>query len=153
MDPEAEQTLLALARERGMKGLRDECRRVRHHATTEADARARYEATGRNRHARSWTELDGAGRLDARLAPYDFARVVACVEAESAVVFAEARRAGRREPSAAQEADALVALVTGASASSAEKGRSGGKGPGAVPHLRVDAGGAAAREAPGGRDL
>jgi len=139
VDPGAEQGLLEMARHRGMKGLRDECRRVKHHGVCEADARARYETIRRNRYLRSWTELDGAGRLDARLAPDDFARVLASVKAETDALFAEARRAGRRESTAAYEADALVALVTGAAAARAKKGRRGEKGPGAVLHLRVDA--------------
>jgi hypothetical protein len=136
VDPGAEKSLLELAGKRGLKGLRDECRRVKHHGRSEDDARARYEAIRRNRFFRSWTELDGAGRLEARLTPDDFARVQAAIKEEANLVFASARRAGTKESSSAYEADALVSLVTGAAKKS--KASKGGGQPSTLMHLRVD---------------
>jgi hypothetical protein len=122
---------------------------------TETEARARYEQIRKNRSLELWTDHEGVGRVDARLAPDDFARVAAAVGAEADAVFREARRAGHREPTAAYAADALVALVTGTAASGtgpspspsrsrgngAGGGKAGGNGGGRPPtmlHLRVD---------------
>ena len=119
-DPGAEGDLLEAARRHGLKGLKDlkeQCLRVRARSVTETEARARYEQIRKNRSLELWTDHEGVGRVDARLAPDDFARVAAAVGAEADAVFREARRAGHREPTAAYAADALVALVTGTAAS------------------------------------
>jgi hypothetical protein len=90
--------------------------------------------------------------MDARLAPDDFARVCLSIRSAAKGVFDDARKSGRRESSAAYEADALVALVTGTSVSSSSatggspkdptsattSGRSGGGRPSTTMHLRVD---------------
>lgn len=110
--PGAEGQLLDVARSEGMGRLREEAARVRAAADAEA-ARERYERVHRSRFVRFSTDVDGAGRMEARMAPDVMARIRAAVEAEAAVVFAAARRAGRRESSAAYWADALVNVVTG----------------------------------------
>jgi hypothetical protein len=154
VNPGTERELLEAAGRNGLKGLREECRRVRARATSEADARARYEEIRRNRFLRIWTDRDGAGRLEARLTPDDLARVAGAIRRESGTIFNEARRAGLREPTMAYEADALVALVTGTGVTGAgspapgRRSRSNGgardaqKGdprrPATLMHLRVD---------------
>jgi hypothetical protein len=135
-NPRAESDLLKAARQNGLKGLKDECRRVKARSMSECDARARYEEIRKNRYLHLWTGPDGAGRVDGRLAPDDFARFCGAIRIEANAVFTEARKSGRRESTAAYEADALVALVTGSSVTttaSSTRGRST-----STMHLRVD---------------
>ena len=77
------------------------------------DERAAHEALRAARRCRTWTDEDGAVRLDARLAPDAGAAVVASLRAQSNRCFERARKAGAHEPAEAYAADALVALVTG----------------------------------------
>ncbi|HEY5252613.1 MAG TPA: HNH endonuclease signature motif containing protein, partial [Acidimicrobiales bacterium] len=83
------------------------------------------------------TDQDGVGRVDARLAPDDFARFCSAIRTEANAVFHEARKSGRREPSAAYEADALVALVTGTNVTTTTASSTTTR-PTSVMHLRVD---------------
>jgi hypothetical protein len=128
--PAAEGELIEAAASKTLTGLKDQCRRVRAAA---ADEVASYEAVRRSRYLRHWTDAAGAMRLDARLTPDDGARVIAAVEARANELFEEARRGGRREPTEAYAADALVALADGVGADPAR-----GSGVGAVVHVRVD---------------
>ena len=154
-NPGVEKGLLEAAERHGLKGLREECQRVKARSVSETEARARYQEIRRNRSLHLWTDHEGVGRVDARLAPDDFARVVGAVRTEANAVFREARRAGHREPGAAYDADALVALVTGTGSSetgssgrtpSSSSGRTAGSGAGksgggrppTLMHLRVD---------------
>ena len=127
--PEAEAVLIQAAETKTLNGLKEQCRKVKATCSDEVGA---YEAIRRARYLRHWTDASGAVRLDARLTPDDGARVVAAVEAYANEVFEEARRAGRREPTEAYAADALVAIADGASARSPDVG---GR---AVVHVRVD---------------
>ncbi len=153
-NPQAESARLQAAKSQSLKGLKDECRRVEARALSEKDARARYEQIRKNRALHTWTDHDGVGRVDARLTPDDFARFCDAIRAEADAVFGEARKSGRRESTAAYDADALVALVTGTSVSSSASSATTGSatGPGSVKanrrgnrgrlmttmHLRVD---------------
>src|SRR6202044_3079158 len=103
------------AKSQGLQGLKDECRRVKARSMSEKDARAKYNEIRKNRALHLWTDRDGVGRIDGRLAPDDFARLCVSIRSEAKGVFDEARKSGRRESSAAYDADALVALVTGTS--------------------------------------
>jgi uncharacterized protein DUF222 len=113
--PSAEKELLQAAQAKSLKGLKEQCRRTKARAMSEANARARYENIRRTRFLRTWTETDGAGRIEARLTPDDYARFLGAIGQETTAIFHEARKSGRREPSMAYGADALVALVTGTS--------------------------------------
>jgi Domain of unknown function (DUF222) len=128
--PRAESELLEAAKRHGLRGLRDQCRRVKARSMSETDARARYEEIRKNRSLQMWTDQDGVGRIDGRLAPDDFARFCGAIKAKSDLIFGEARKAGHRESGAAYAADALVALVTG--------GQVGRTGRPTTMHLRVD---------------
>jgi hypothetical protein len=132
-NPRAESELLQAAKSQSLKGLKDECRRVQARATRESDARARYEQIRKSRALHLWTDQDGVGRVDARLAPDDFARLCLSIRSAAKTVFDEARKSGRRESSAAYDADALVALVTGTSVSAPS-----GRPTTTTMHLRVD---------------
>jgi hypothetical protein len=103
--------LIEAAQTQPVSALREECRKVR--AAAIVDEVAAYEAIRRRRYVRSWTDSDGAVRLDARLTPDSGAAVIAAIDARRGRIFAEARRAGRREPSEAYAADALVELAEG----------------------------------------
>jgi len=109
-DPEAEADLLATASEQSVKGLRDRCRQVRAGAQVDDQAWARQLHV--NRRAHEWTDPDGGYCLQARLAPDAGARLSSAWTAHTDRIFAEARRAGRREPRTAYAADGLVAAVT-----------------------------------------
>lgn len=140
-NPTAEKELIDAARGRSLKGLQEECLRVRAKAAGEDDARGRYERIRKNRSVHMWTDQDGVGRLEAKLTPDDFARVAGSIRAESNVVFNEARRAGHREPTVAYDADALVALVTGTSVTGGPitgVGRGKSRRATTMMHLRVD---------------
>jgi hypothetical protein len=148
-NPQVEGELLAAAKSQSLKGLKDECRRVKARAMSEKDARAKYEEIRKNRALHLWTDQDGVGRMDARLAPDDFARVCLSIRSGAKGIFDEARKSGRRESSAAYDADALVALVTGTSfatggsakdptTATTDGRRSNGGRPSTTMHLRVD---------------
>lgn len=109
-DPSAERALLDAARESSVKGLRDRCRQVR--AGAEADDAAWARRLHDTRRLSRWTDPDGAYRADIRLAPDAGARLDAALEAHVERIFADARRAERRESREAYAADALVALAT-----------------------------------------
>jgi hypothetical protein len=128
-NPRAERGLLERARTDGLKGLREECQRVR--AAAVLDELVRYEQIRRKRFVRHWTDHDGAVRLEARLTPDAGAAVIAAMDAQRERIFREARRAGRREPGEAYAADALVELVT-------RPGDVGRSGPKAMVHVLVD---------------
>jgi hypothetical protein len=128
--PSSQAELVAAARSESVPALRETCRRLRASGT---DSDAAYERLRRDRYLRHWTDPQGALRLEARLTPDDGARVLAGMEPHRRRIFASARAAGRREPSCAYDADALVAAVE-AGASSGPAGSS----PGAVVHVRVD---------------
>jgi len=129
-DPSSEAELVAAARRESVPALREACRRIR---ASGADQDEAYERIRRDRFLRHWTDPQGAVRLEARLTPEDGARVLAGMEPHRRRIFASARAAGRREPSCAYEADALVAAVEAG-------GRTGPapSGPGAVVQVRVD---------------
>src|SRR5688572_24030588 len=131
MNPSSEEPLLETARTGDVTALRDACRRARNAAVT--DEVQRYEAIHRSRYVRSWSDHDGAFRLDARLTPDAGATVIAALEPHRRRSFEEARRAGRKEQHDAYLADALQALAE--EGSSNTKGHSG---PRTMVHVRVD---------------
>ncbi|MBA2327391.1 MAG: DUF222 domain-containing protein [Actinobacteria bacterium] len=109
-DPGAETALLETAAATSVKGLRDRCRQVRAGAQPDDEAWARHLHVSRR--ANRWRDNDGAWRADIRLSPDAGARVDSAWDAHLDRIFAEARRAGHREPRHAYEADAFVASVT-----------------------------------------
>lgn len=132
-DPSSEGKLLDAASTLSLNGLRRESLRVR--AAAEPNERARYEAIRRSRYLRSWTEPDGAFRLDARLTPDDGAAVWAVIATHRDRLIRQARKAGRREPYQAYAADALVDIAHAACDGSGDQ-RQGG--PRAMVHVLVD---------------
>jgi len=115
-DPAAEPSLVDAAGHETVDALRERCRAVRVAARSDESAAERIR---RGRFLRSWTDRDGAVRLDGRFAPDDGARLLARVKAEAERLQAEARRSRQREGADAYAADALVGLATGGAVSQA----------------------------------
>ena len=140
--PEAETELLRTAGEDSVKGLRDACTRV--HAVKGS---AHGEIAARNavhaaRYLRTWTEADGAFRLDAKLTCDAGAQVKSALQAEADAIFKAARLRPdtERESPDAYRADALVALVAGRLHGGAAAPAAGAPAaPAATVHVRVDA--------------
>ncbi len=138
-NPSAERELIETAGRSGLKGLKDECRRVKARTISERAARERYEKIRKNRSLVMWTDSDGVGRVEARLTPDAMGRFVAVIQSEANAIFREARKSGHRESPMAYAADALVALVTGTNISGAVVGTgSRSRTPSTTMHLRVD---------------
>ena len=125
--PEGGGALLKAAAEHGFRGLRDRCAQVRAASSSARQESERYRAIHASRYFRHYSESDGAFRLDARLTPDAGAKLVSAIEAEAKAVFEQARKSGNRESSAAYAADALVALVTGASGTFGTRQREAGR--------------------------
>ena len=123
-DPAAERSLLETARRSTVARLREECRRVIASASRDKDADERIH---RSRYLRSWSEADGAFRLDARLTSDAGARLITVVKARASKLMERTRRAGSKESAEAHAADALVSLAD-----------AGTQGPRAVVHVHVD---------------
>ena len=77
------------------------------------------------RSLRTWTDPEGAFRLDARLTPDAGATVLSCLEPFTDRMFSPAREQWRRESYEAYAADALVAMASAA----ANGGGAASKGP------------------------
>jgi hypothetical protein len=125
-DPAAEATLLKTARTETVAQLREQCRMVVVAAGRDRDIDERIH---RSRFLRSWSEADGAFRLDARMTADAGARLMSTVDARSREFQERARRAGSKERAEAHAADALVSLADSTT-----------PGPRAVVHVHVDAG-------------
>jgi hypothetical protein len=111
-DPGAQAELVAVARDNGVAGLRDKCRRVR--AAAAPDEMARHRAIHASRSLRHWSDPDGAGRLEGRFTPEVLAELLVALEPFEAEAFRVARDEGRREGFDAYRADALLALARAA---------------------------------------
>src|SRR5437763_4554555 len=108
-DPGAGAELVDVARNDGVAGLRDKCRRVK--AAAAPDEMARHRAIHASRSLRHWNDPDGAGRLEGRFTPEVLAELLVALEPFEAEAFREARAEGRREGFDAYRADALLALA------------------------------------------
>ena len=75
VNPNSTRRLIDLAGRSGLKGLRESCRQVVTAGRSAQDDEARRAALHRSRYLRTWTDGDGAGRLDARLTPEALARI------------------------------------------------------------------------------
>ena len=91
----AQTELVAVARDNGVAGLRDKCRRVR--AAAAPDEMARHRAIHASRSLRHWSDPDGAGRLEGRFTPEVLAELLVALEPFEAEAFRwRATRAGGR---------------------------------------------------------
>jgi len=109
-DAAAEARLLAKARRSSLAELREECARTKAAALPDAEARRRAIHAGRS--LRSYLDAEGAWNLRMRDNPEVGAAIMAAIEPVRDRLFRAARAEGRREPSEAYAADALVELTT-----------------------------------------
>lgn len=129
--PQAEESLLDVAQSEGTARLRQVSAQVK--AAACKDEAERAERLHRQRSVRTWTESDGAIRLDARLTPEAGAQVKSVLDVLREERFLEARRQGRRESYEALQADALEEMAIRAGS---DKGESVGSK--ATVMVRVD---------------
>src|SRR5580704_894003 len=152
VNPGREGDLVAGAERDTLRQLKQRCLAAKAEGRSARDERAAHEALRAARRCRTWTDEDGAVRLDARLAPDAGAALLASLRAQSNRCFERARKAGAHEPAEAYAADALVALVTGrgllgpggtadpatAGPPTGDRGATRAPDPRARVHLRVD---------------
>ena len=114
--PENEGRLLNAVKTESHKGLRDTCAKEKAASRSAEQERERHERIYKERLHRSWTDAEGAYRYEGTTTAAIGARIDAALAAETERVFKAAYAEGRREPTAAYRADALVNLITGGGA-------------------------------------
>ena len=115
VSPGSEDDLVRSAPTDTFRQVKDRCARVKAQARSTQDADAHYRSLHRSRYARTWTDRDGAFRLDARLTPDAGATLLASLTTQTDAEFSAARRAGIHDTPDNYRADALVTLVTAGS--------------------------------------
>jgi hypothetical protein len=133
-DPHSERALLERASTDGVKGLRDECARVK--AAARADELAHHRRIHQQRALRSFTDREGAGRIEIRGTVESTARIMRALEPFEREQFELVRASGERERADAIAFDAMVAMADHSVAS--ERDGHGSSGPAAVVTVRVD---------------
>jgi hypothetical protein len=113
VNPAREDDLLHGARSDSHTTFKERCLKAKAEGRTSEDEARHHRALHDRRRCRTYTDSEGAFRLDASLAPDVGARVRSALEAQSHRLFEQARASGRWENPDAYQADALVALVTG----------------------------------------
>lgn len=121
MDPSATGRLLDQAKTRTLKGLKEQARDVRLAGRSAEDDEARRERLHKGRYLRYWTDREGAGRIDARLAPDRYAEFLACLAPFEKNEIDTARREGRREGFSSYQADALMAMAHASQAGGSDR--------------------------------
>jgi hypothetical protein len=115
-DPHAEARLVDKAGETDLRGLNDECRRVKAAADPDPDATNRR--IHNERYFRHGHDSDGAFTGSFRITPQAGAEFMAAFAPFREATFKQARDEGRRESFEAIDADALVAMATAAAGGS-----------------------------------
>jgi len=105
--PECERELIVTAKDRNHTRLREHAARVR---AAGRDERERDRRARAQRSVRTYTDVEGVWHLHAQGAPGDGATIKARLDAETEIVFTEARKAGVRDPREAYVFDALVRI-------------------------------------------
>ena len=146
VNPASEGELLEVAERDSLTRLRHRCLQAKAEGRSKVDASKAYEAIRAARHCRTWTDSEGALRLEASFTPDAGASLLVSLERACSRVFEQARKSGRREPRDAYRADALVALVAGRGAvggqdSSGSSGARPGHAAASEPTGASDAGG------------
>jgi hypothetical protein len=134
VNPSREHELVEGAAGDTLRQLKARCLKAKAEGRSAGDAARHAAAIRASRRCRTWTDTDGAFRLDALLTPEAGASVLASLGAQADRFFEQGRKSGLHEPPDAYAADALVALVTGRGILGAgNRGRagSGGNGGGA----------------------
>ncbi len=101
--------------------VKDDCLRVKAQGRTAEEAARHDEALHKARRCRTYVDRDGAFHLEALLHPVVGAKLLSVLDRKTDRIFQKARAQGRSESTDAYRADALVALLTGATTGSATK--------------------------------
>src|SRR5437764_1666524 len=126
--PETQEQLVAAAGKLSLRGLREECQRVK--AAVTVDEEDRYRRVHRSRRMRAWVDRHNVGHLSARMTPDELARIMNEVERRGGDIVVDAIRGGWFESREAHLVDALVDLARAGSAIPA--------GPDNMVHVVVD---------------
>jgi hypothetical protein len=113
VNPAAEDDLVRGAGTDTMRQLKDRCLKAKSEGRSPTDEAAHHRRLHQDRRCRTYTDTDGAFRLEAVLAPVAGAELSAVLDTQVDRIFHQARRSGVHETPDAYRADALVALVTG----------------------------------------
>ena len=113
VNPGAEDDLVRRAGTDTMRQLRERCLKAKSEGRSPSDEARHHENLRQNRRCRTYTDGEGAFRLEAVLAPVAGAELLAALDTQVDRIFHRARRSGHYETPDAYRADALVALVTG----------------------------------------
>ncbi len=113
VNPAAEGDLVEGAATDTMPTLKKKCLRATSEGRSPAEQARHHHQLHQNRRCRTYTDGDGALRLEAVLAPVTGAELVAALDTQVDRIFRAATGSGEYESPDAYRADALVALVTG----------------------------------------
>ena len=113
VNPAAEGDLVEGAGTDTMPTLKKKCQRATSEGRSPAEQARHHHQLHQNRRCRTYTDGDGALRLEAVLAPVTGAELVAALDTQVDRIFRAATGSGEYESPDAYRADALVALVTG----------------------------------------
>jgi hypothetical protein len=119
-DPSSAGRLIHQAKNRTLKGLREDCRAVRNQARSRQDEQARLAAMHRNRYFRTWIDRDGTGRGSFSMTPDKLARLRAWLHPYQRAAFDRSRQAGIRDEPDRYALDALMDMAESASQRAAE---------------------------------
>ncbi len=125
-NPDQEHDLVNGAQHDTRRQLKDRCLKARQDGRSAEQAERAAEAIHQARRLRTWTDQEGAFRLDGLFTPEAGARLLASLGPVTDRFFHQARRDDNHEPSEAYAADALVALVTGTGIPARTRNTSGG---------------------------
>jgi hypothetical protein len=120
--PQKADELVAEAQLLNHSQLKRRCSAIRQAASSAEDEVTRHERIRKDRYLRTWTDPDGAGRLDAKMTPDALAVILAGLGHFETGIFSEARKSGLRESHQAYMTDALVAMAVAASRTPATSG-------------------------------
>jgi hypothetical protein len=125
---EVQEQLVDAAGKLSLKGLREECRRVK--ASLIIDEDDRYRRVHRERRIRAWTDRHEVGHLSATMTADALARVMNVIDGRAGDIMVDAVRGGWFESTEAHRVDALLDLLRPAGAEHA--------GPDHMVHVVVD---------------
>jgi hypothetical protein len=117
--PEEAENLVNASSEQNHDEFKKTCERVQFSSRSTEEEVDRHERMRKSRQCRMWTDQEGFGRIDAKLATDAFAVLKANLERIEREVFDKARKDGAHESRQAYMADALVEM---AKASGSEAG-------------------------------
>lgn len=108
--PDATKFLIGEAKRRGFKGFKKSCRQVALSSRSREEDQDKARRQLEMQYYRDSIDADGMGRIDARLAPLEFAAWKSLFSPFEREAFENANRQGRREPNDRYRAEALLAM-------------------------------------------